>query len=63
MEEVVKFLKDNEKSTSEIASHLCKNYYDTIKILEDLESQGLITKIELGRYTYWKIGEKRNGKK
>lgn len=57
MEKIINFLKDGEKSTSEIASHLSKNYYDTIKILEDLKSKKIILKIELGRYTYWKIKE------
>jgi predicted transcriptional regulator len=64
MEEIINFLKEGEKSSSEIASHINKNYYDTLKILDDLEKKGILLKMELGRYTYWKLNkeEKGNGK-
>jgi len=52
---VLDILKDGEKSTTEIASKLKRNYYDCIQILEELLSQNKIEKVEVGKYTFWRL--------
>jgi predicted transcriptional regulator len=59
-EEILNNLKKREKSTSEIASIISKNYYDCLRLLQELESENLIEKIEVGNFTFWKL--KKNGK-
>lgn len=56
-ENVLEILKDGEKTTTEISSILKRNYYDTVGILERLESEKKICKIEMGRFTFWKLNE------
>lgn len=53
------FLKDTEKSTSEIASLLSRDFYFTARLLEEMEKEDLLIKIEIKNFTYWKI---KNGK-
>jgi len=58
---VLEILKDtDEKSTSEIASIISRDFYFAQRLLEDLKGKNLIEKIEVGNFTYWKI--KENGK-
>lgn len=58
-EKILNSLKEREKSTSEIASITSKNYYDCLRLLQELESENLIEKIEVGKFTFWKL---KNGK-
>lgn len=54
--EIVSILKDKEISSTEISSLINRNYHDALKILEELESEGIISKIEVGnKYTFWKL--------
>ncbi|GAH03458.1 unnamed protein product, partial [marine sediment metagenome] len=55
---VIKLIRNKEKPTTAIASILGRNYYDAIKILEELEEKNKITKITLGHYTFWKAKKK-----
>lgn len=59
-EQILEILKDKEKATSQIASIINKNYYDCLKILEELEIEGIIKRIKLGSYTFWRV---KNGDK
>jgi Mn-dependent DtxR family transcriptional regulator len=60
-EEILNFLAEKtETSTTEIASKMNRGYYDTLKFLEELESEGIIEKIKLNKYTFWKV---KNGQK
>lgn len=52
---VLEFLKDNEKSTSEIASLLSRDFYFTARLLDEMEKEGLLDKNEIKNFTYWKI--------
>jgi DNA-binding PadR family transcriptional regulator len=57
--EILEFLKDKEKSSTEIYHEFSrKNYYTILKILEEMEQEKLITKIEVGNFTFWKVREK-----
>ena len=53
---VLEILKDNsEKSTSEIASLLSRDFYFTSRLLEDMEKEGLLIKLEVKNFTYWRL--------
>ena len=52
---VLEYLKDGEKSTSELASLLSRDFYFTGRLLEDMEQEGLLIKIEVKNFTYWKL--------
>lgn len=52
-------LKGTEKSTSEIASLLSRDFYFTTRLLEEMEKENLLIKIEIKNFTYWKL---KNGK-
>jgi len=52
---VLEFLKNNEKSTSEIASLLSRDFYFTSRLLDEMEKEGLLKKLEIKNFTYWKI--------
>lgn len=56
--QVINFLGTNQKSTSEITSEISRDYYFVLKLLEGMEDKGLVEKISLGRFTYWKLTEK-----
>lgn len=56
--EILDFLKDGEKSSTEIASKISRNYYSCIDILKSLEDRHLIEKIEVGKYTFWRLIKK-----
>ena len=51
-EKILKNLKE-QKSTSEIASLIGRNNYDTKKILGAMKSEGLIECTNKGRYVFW----------
>lgn len=52
---ILKTLKKGEKSTTEISNILNRNHYDTLKILEELETEKKIEKIEVGKFTFWRL--------
>lgn len=54
-ETILKILKEGEKTTTEIASIIRRNHYDTLHILEELEKEKKIKKIEIGRFTFWRL--------
>lgn len=55
-ERVLKILEDGfEKSTSEIASILSRDFYYTTRLLEEMTLKNLLIKIEIKSFTYWKI--------
>jgi len=56
---VLEFLKDTEKSTSEISSLLSRDFYFTLRLLEEMKEENLLEKIEIKNFNYWKI---KNGK-
>lgn len=53
-DEILKIIKKAEKSTTEISNILNRNHYDTIKVLEEMEKDKLIEKIEVGKFTFWR---------
>jgi transposase len=58
---ILKEIKLNEKSTSEIASIINRDYYFTLKLLAELQHEGKIIKKEIGsKYTYWALKEAEN---
>ena len=54
-ERILEILKEGEKSSSEITSLLSRGYYDVLKILKKLELENKIIKIEMGKYTFWRL--------
>ena len=54
-EKILEILKKGEKSTTEISNLINRNHYNTLKILEELEKNNLIKKIEIGKYTFWRL--------
>ncbi len=59
-QKVINCLSDGEKSSTQIASILNKNYYDCLKILEQMQSENKIIKTTIGSYTFWKIVKVEN---
>jgi len=59
-ERILEFLKTKEKSTTEISSFLSRNYYDAIEILEELEKEGKIERLNAGNYTFWRLKNEDN---
>lgn len=57
---ILEILKEGEKTTTEISSIIRRNYYDVVRILEDLESKKKLEKIEMGKFTFWRLT--KNGK-
>lgn len=58
-DKIIQILKEGEKSSTEIASILNRNYYDVLKLLEELESNNKIKRITMGKFTFWRLN---NGK-
>ena len=58
---VLYILKEGEKSTSEIASILNRDFYFVSRFLEEMEQKNKIEKTQIKNFTYWKI--KINGEK
>ena len=56
-QKIMELLKEGEKSTTEISNNLHRNFYDTNQFLEELEKENKIQKIELNKFTFWKIKE------
>jgi hypothetical protein len=57
---VLEFLNDgSEKSTSEIASLISRDFYFTTRLLDEMEKDKILIKTEMRNFTYWKIN---NGK-
>lgn len=54
-EKIIESLAEKEKSTSELCSIINRDWYYCIKILEELESKGKIERIELGKFTFWRL--------
>lgn len=54
-EEITNFLKDGEKTSTQIQNYLNRNWYDTLSILEKLKQQKKLIKIRAGKYTLWKL--------
>lgn len=54
-EKILEELKKGEKSTSELSSIISRNYYDCLKILEELEIENKIEKINVGKFTFWRV--------
>ena len=50
-------LKKGKKATTEIASLIKRNYYDTLEALNDLKAEGKIEEIKKGEYTFWELIE------
>lgn len=57
---ILEILKDGEKTTTEISAIIRRNYYDVVRLLEDLESKKKLEKIEMGKFTFWRLI--KNGK-
>jgi len=55
MEQILKVLENCEKSTTEIAFLINKNYYSTLQLLEKLEKEKKIKKTKINKYTFWRI--------
>ena len=45
----------SEKSTSEIASMISRDFYFTERLLDDMERDKLLIKTKLKNFTYWKL--------
>jgi len=58
-QKVIDFLENKDKSSTEITSHLGRDYYFVLKLLEEMEGEGIIEKLEVGKFTYWRV--KKNG--
>lgn len=57
--EILEFLGEKEKSSTEIYHQFNrKDYYSIVKILEEMREEKLVTKIEVGNFTFWKVKEK-----
>jgi hypothetical protein len=55
----LEFLKDKEKSSTEIYHKFnSRNYHFIVELLEEMEQEKLVTKIEVGNFTFWKVREK-----
>lgn len=55
-ENILLLLQEKEKSTTEIASIMNRDYYFTLRLLEKLERENKIERIKLGnKYTFWKL--------
>lgn len=54
-DKIIEFLKEGEKSTSEITSFINRNYYDGLRFLEELEKEGIILRINLNKFTFWRL--------
>lgn len=52
---ILEILKEGEKSTTELSSVINRDYYYCIRLLEELEKEKLIMKIEVGKFTFWKL--------
>jgi predicted transcriptional regulator len=55
MKNILNYLKNGDKSTTSIANQFNRNFYDAMKFLEELEKEGKIIKITMGRFTYWRL--------
>ena len=53
-EKILEFISEGEKSTSDIASYLSRNYYDVMKMMEQLEEEDCVIRIEVSKFTFWK---------
>jgi predicted transcriptional regulator len=53
-QKIIELLDDTEKSTTELASLLNRNHYDVVEFLEEMEKEGIIQKIEISKFTFWK---------
>ena len=53
-QKIIELLDDTEKSTTELASLLNRNHYDVVEFLEEMEKLGIIEKIEISKFTFWK---------
>lgn len=57
--EILEFLGDKEKSSTEIYHKFNnKSYYLIVEILEEMEKEKLLDKIEVGNFTFWKVRAK-----
>ena len=52
---VLEILKDGEKSTSEIASIINRDFYFVSRFLEDMGQKNKIEKISIKNFTYWRL--------
>ncbi|HEY0090088.1 MAG TPA: FaeA/PapI family transcriptional regulator [Candidatus Lokiarchaeia archaeon] len=52
---ILNFLKRGEKSTTEIASVINRNYYSVLRLLEELEGENKILRISVRKFTFWRI--------
>ena len=54
-QKILKILKEGEKSTTEIASKINRNYYDTVNFLKELKKEEEIRMIKINKYTRWEL--------
>jgi len=52
---VIDFLGDEKKSSTEITSHVGRDYYFVLKLLNKMLDDGDIEKIVLGKSTFWGV--------
>lgn len=55
MRKILTYLKNQAKSTTSVANQFNRNIYDARKLLEELEKQGKVERITMGRFTYWRL--------
>ena len=52
---IIKLLKDYPLSTTVISNELHRNFYDTVKILKKMDSDGKIERMTFGKFTFWNL--------
>jgi len=45
---------NEQKTATEIAGILNRSYYDVLRVLNNLEKENKIEKIQIKNYTYWR---------
>lgn len=53
--DILKYLKRGEKSTTDIANLINRNHYATLRLLEELEDEKKIERICTGKFTFWRL--------
>lgn len=52
---ILMWLKKGDKSTSEISALLRRNYWDSLRTLNELENEKKIESYKKGKYTFWRL--------
>lgn len=55
MNKIMNYLKKGDKSTTSIANQFSRNFYDAMRFLEELERDGKVERITMGRFIYWRL--------